>query len=175
MIARRADTDGVDSAVVERDYVLAHIVGQLHSAKPKDGGRLVFKGGTALRLVHIGEYRYSADLDFSVVRGTAEAAIASVPEVLETAREFAGFPHLELTQANKPKIAYIGPLESRKPREVKLDIATDEYVETVEQLGIRPVWQGSSGCRSLRCIPNLRGRGRKVAMHYPARPMSRFV
>ena len=29
-ITRRADRDGVSSAVVERDYVLAHIVAQLH-------------------------------------------------------------------------------------------------------------------------------------------------
>ncbi|MFZ2055959.1 MAG: hypothetical protein WAV54_00930 [Acidimicrobiales bacterium] len=41
-ITRRADDDGVDASVVERDYVLAHIVAQLHRAKPTDGGQLVF-------------------------------------------------------------------------------------------------------------------------------------
>ena len=33
-IVRRADDDGVDAAVAERDYVLAHIVAQLHRATP---------------------------------------------------------------------------------------------------------------------------------------------
>jgi predicted nucleotidyltransferase component of viral defense system len=58
-ITHRADQDGVDAAVVERDYVLAHIVAQLHLLQPSNGERMVFKGGTALRLVHIGNYRYS--------------------------------------------------------------------------------------------------------------------
>ena len=67
-ITRRADADGVDAAIVERDYILAHVVAQLHRATPKDGGTLVFKGGTALRFIHIGDYRYSADLDFTVIK-----------------------------------------------------------------------------------------------------------
>src|ERR1035438_2093202 len=96
-ITRRADNDGVDAAVVERDYVLAHIVAQLHRAQPADGGQLVFKGGTALRLVHIGDYRYSADLDFTVIGGSADAATAAMANVLEGARQHAGFPVLELT------------------------------------------------------------------------------
>jgi len=37
-------------------------------------------------------------------------------------------------------LRYIGPPGASKPRELKVDIATDEYVETVEQLSIRPVW-----------------------------------
>jgi predicted nucleotidyltransferase component of viral defense system len=70
-ITRRADDDGV---VVERDYVLSHIVAQLHRLQLSDGGHLVFKGGTALRLVHIGNYRYSADLDFTLTGAAVEAA-----------------------------------------------------------------------------------------------------
>jgi hypothetical protein len=35
-----------------------------------DDTGLVFKGGTALRLCHINDYRYSADLDFSLVSGS---------------------------------------------------------------------------------------------------------
>ena len=73
IIARRATHDRVDSAVVERDYVFAHIVAQLHSAAPEDGGTIVFKGGTALRFAHIGaDYRYSADLDFTIIGGTRD-------------------------------------------------------------------------------------------------------
>jgi predicted nucleotidyltransferase component of viral defense system len=66
---------GVSAAVVERDYILAHIVAQLHLVVLEDEGRLVFKGGTALRLVHIGDYRYSADLDFTLINGASTIAM----------------------------------------------------------------------------------------------------
>jgi predicted nucleotidyltransferase component of viral defense system len=107
-------------------------VAQLHRAKPSDGGQLVFKGGTALRLVHIGDYRYSADLDFTVIGGTADAATGAMVEVLDAAREHAGLPVLELTDGDSP-ITYVGPLEAAKPRRLKLDISDTEVVEAVEQ------------------------------------------
>jgi uncharacterized protein len=132
-ITRKADQDGVDAIVAERDYVISHIVARLHLAKPTDGGRMVFKGGTALRLVHIGDYRYSADLDFTVINGSTSAATAAMIEVLETARQYAGFPILELTEGNSPAIAYVGPLEASKPRRIKLDISDSEVVESIQQ------------------------------------------
>jgi predicted nucleotidyltransferase component of viral defense system len=164
-ITKRADEDGVDAAVVERDYILGHVVAQLSLAKPEDGGRLVFKGGTALRFVHIGDYRYSADLDFSVVDGGVEAALGSLHIVLAAAKEHAGLPHLEMTDGDPPLISYIGPLEAAKPRSIKLDIADDEHVETIEQGAVREVWEdlpsvapfgvyplGEIGAEKLRCV-----------------------
>lgn len=139
-ITRRADADRVDAAVVERDYILAHVVAQLHRANPEDGGHLVFKGGTALRFVHIGQYRYSADLDFTVIGGTTAAAIAAIADSLEAARQHAELPHLELTDAATPAIAYVGPLGAGKPRHIKLDVTTDEHIESVEQRTIHAIW-----------------------------------
>lgn len=139
-LTRRADTDGVDTPVVERDYVLAHVVAQLHHARPEDGGRLVLKGGTALRFVHLPDYRYSADLDFTVLDGSAEASAAALGKVLEAAREHAGLPHLELTEGDKPAISYVGPLGAARPRQIKLDLATDEHVESVEERTLRNIW-----------------------------------
>jgi predicted nucleotidyltransferase component of viral defense system len=139
-IARKADADRVDAAVVERDYVLAHVVAQLHPVMPNDGGRLIFKGGTALRFVHVGEYRYSADLDFSVVGGDTGPAVAALADALEAAKQHAGLPHLELTEADPPAVAYIGPLGAAKARHIKLDVAADEHVESVEQRVVRDLW-----------------------------------
>lgn len=139
-ITQRASDDGVDAAVVERDYVLAHVVAQLHRVSLPSGGRLVFKGGTALRLVHVGDYRYSADLDFSVVNGTLDEARTALQDVVAHAREHADLPLLELTEDAKSMVQYIGPLAAAKPRELKVDIATDEYVEAVESKVILPVW-----------------------------------
>jgi predicted nucleotidyltransferase component of viral defense system len=139
-ITQRADADGVDALVAERDYVLAHIIAQLHHASPSDGGRLVFKGGTALRFVHIRGYRYSADLDFSVVDGEPEPGIAAVDESLAAARRHAAFPCLELTGGGKPAISYVGPLGSGKPRIIKLDVTADELVESVDQRTMQRIW-----------------------------------
>jgi predicted nucleotidyltransferase component of viral defense system len=139
-ITQRADADGVDALVAERDYVLAHIISQLHRAVPSDGGHLVFKGGTALRFVHMRNYRYSADLDFSVVNGAPEPGIASLEEVLAAAKEHAGFPQLELVGDKKPLISFVGPLGASRPRQIKLDVSADELVESVDQGTVQAIW-----------------------------------
>ena len=140
-ITKRAEDDQVDAAaVVERDYVLAHIVAQLSHAAPSDGGRLVFKGGTALRFVHIEGYRYSADLDFTVIGGGEDAAISAVGAVLDMAREHAGLPHLTLSEGHSSVIEYIGPLGSARPKKLKLDLATEEHVAAIAQLSMGNIW-----------------------------------
>jgi uncharacterized protein len=140
VLTRRADADGVDAAVVERDYVLAHVVAQLHHARPEDGGRLVFKGGTALRFVYLTDYRYSADLDFTVIGGSTENAVAALGWALEAARHHTGLPHLEFTGGTKPTIAYIGPLGAARPRQIKLDLAYDEHSGSFEERVLLAMW-----------------------------------
>ena len=72
-ITQRAERDGVPAQTVERDYVLAHIIAGFASLEENHG--VVFKGGTALRLCHFENYRYSADLDFSMIEGNAADGI----------------------------------------------------------------------------------------------------
>lgn len=79
-ITRQAARDDVPAPTVERDYVLAHIVAALGALDDEHG--LVFKGGTALRLCYFEDYRYSADLDFSVVEGDIEGAYATIATAL---------------------------------------------------------------------------------------------
>jgi predicted nucleotidyltransferase component of viral defense system len=58
--------------------------------------------------------------------------------VLEAAIEHAGLPLLEL---NDGVISYVGPLEARKPRRIKLDISDTEVVESVEKRSIlEEIW-----------------------------------
>lgn len=71
-ITRQASDHEVPSKTVERDYVLAHVVAAV--AATDEHGALVFKGGTSLRLLHFEDYRYSADLDYSVISGDLAAA-----------------------------------------------------------------------------------------------------
>jgi len=55
---------GIPQEVVEKDYALSYILAGV-SSHPILKDTLVFKGGTALKKVFFGEYRFSEDLDFS--------------------------------------------------------------------------------------------------------------
>lgn len=110
--------------MVERDYILTHIVEALALLPAPDG--LVFKGGTALRLCFFAEFRYSADLDFSLVGISPEDALELLRRALEDVKVRIGIPHLELVEGPPREIQYEGPLG--RQRRLKLDIADDELV-----------------------------------------------
>jgi uncharacterized protein len=52
----------IPEALLERDYCLAWFLIGLNQSMLRD--LLIFKGGTALKRCHLGEYRFSEDLDF---------------------------------------------------------------------------------------------------------------
>ena len=133
-ITQRAAADDVHTRTVERDYVLAHIVAGF-AALGNDTG-LVFKGGTALRLCYFDDYRYSADLDFSIVAGTEADAYTTIESALDNAG--AVIPGMHLTDSMPRRIAYVGPLG--RERNLKLDIATDELVLNTGEQGLLPRW-----------------------------------
>lgn len=131
---RIADEHEVDAKTVERDYILTHTVAAIGAQGAQHG--LVFKGGTALRLCYFEDYRYSADLDFSLQTGAErETALGSVARALASMAGQIGLPHLALTNEGKA-IEYEGPLGRR--RELKLDIATDELVEDITTRALLP-------------------------------------
>lgn len=133
-ITQRAAKDDVPAKTVERDYVLAHVIAGVATLGDDTG--LVFKGGTALRLCHFDEYRYSADLDFSLVSGSIEDGYASIVCALEgTGGSIQG---LRLTDGEPPRIAYVGPLG--RERTLKLDLADNELVLNTERKGLLPRW-----------------------------------
>ncbi len=147
LIKRRADEDAVSAPTVERDYVLAHVLTAI--AESDERGLLVFKGGTALRLCHFDDYRYSADLDFSLVDGLGiDEALALIAAALVKSKEQIGFPHLQLIDSSQPRIEFIGPLDA-KPRSLKLDLADDELVENTTSESIRCRFEDQSPCRCL--------------------------
>lgn len=56
----------VDWGLIEQDYALSWVLWGI----AKEGTlakHLVFKGGTCLRKCYFGDYRFSQDLDFSVI------------------------------------------------------------------------------------------------------------
>lgn len=67
---RLARTGGrrIPESVLERDYCLAWLLSSL--AESDLQSRLAFKGGTALKRCYFGDYRFSEDLDFTLLEPT---------------------------------------------------------------------------------------------------------
>ncbi len=74
-LTRIAGRLGVPPEVVEKDYLLSYLLAGL-AAVPELRG-LVFKGGTALKKMYFGDYRFSEDLDFSAVAAPRDDALTA--------------------------------------------------------------------------------------------------
>jgi len=61
----------VDLHVIEIDYALSYILAGI-AKQPELANSLIFKGGTALKKIFFGDYRFSEDLDFSVINAPKE-------------------------------------------------------------------------------------------------------
>ena len=61
----RAGGRRLPEMVLERDYCLAWFLVAL--SRSSLHGRLAFKGGTAMKRCYFGDYRFSEDLDFTLV------------------------------------------------------------------------------------------------------------
>jgi predicted nucleotidyltransferase component of viral defense system len=113
---------------------------------------------------HFDDYRYSADLDFSLVDGLAvDGALDLVETALADSKKHLDAPVLRLSEDTPPRIEYVGPLGAR-PRQLKLDLADDELVDELTSLPIATRYedQNSASCRvytldevaaeKLRCV-----------------------
>jgi predicted nucleotidyltransferase component of viral defense system len=52
--------------IIEKDWVLGHVLNQIYANKIFSSS-LLFKGGTSLRKCWFPNYRFSEDLDFSII------------------------------------------------------------------------------------------------------------
>ena len=79
----------IPEAVLERDYCLAWFLAGLSQSKLRD--LLIFKGGTALKRCHFGDYRFSEDLDFTLPKRVEFAEIrAGLEEVYDLVAQASG-------------------------------------------------------------------------------------
>ncbi|MBA7551739.1 hypothetical protein ES705_44287 [subsurface metagenome] len=64
-ISKLANSEGVRQQQIEKDYIISWVLwGIYNNDTLKDA--LIFKGGTCLKKVHIEDYRYSEDMDFTI-------------------------------------------------------------------------------------------------------------
>lgn len=133
-IQNKARETGVRDLQIEKDYILSWILQGIsqHTHLSKE---LVFKGGTVLKKVYFEDYRFSEDLDFTLLETeiSNQQIFEWFAEVFEFILEEANIP-LEIIDNNEHEdgginfyISYVGPLGGLGAnKKVKVDIARSE-------------------------------------------------
>lgn len=125
---------------IEKDYVLTWLLFSI-AKQSLLREMLVFKGGTALKKVWFEDYRFSEDLDFTLVDDALADTdmLADFEKAFEFARREANLT-FQLPPSNiahhdsgslQLYVHYIGPLKGQLgSRDVKIDITRGEIIET---------------------------------------------
>ena len=155
---------GLTEEVVEKDYVLGWLLWGI-GLNPGLRDAWVFKGGTCLKKCFVETYRFSEDLDFTVLEngplepGDLQPVLA---ETLDTVEQETGIslmgrePFLKLRpdgRSAEGRIYYRGPRGAPGEARVKLDLTYDELVvePTVERAIAHPYDDGLPGEATVRC------------------------
>lgn len=140
-LQQRARKLGLPLDTVAKDYVIGHLLAAI-SAQPELGSALVFKGGTALKKLHFGDYRFSEDLDYTAVKAPSGRALESalrraVDGAVQTLSERG--PFTAILERDDHRDPHPGGQESFKARvqlpwqreplcAIKIEITADEPV-----------------------------------------------
>lgn len=136
---------GVRDQQIEKDYILSWLL-QGIAQHEQFSIAIVFKGGTVLKKVYFEDYRFSEDLDFTLLDNdiSNEQIFEWFSEVFEYIQDEANIP-LEIIDNNEHEdgginfyISYVGPLGGLGAnKRVKVDISRSE------QLQFEPVMQNT--------------------------------
>lgn len=130
---------GLTEEVVEKDYVLGWLLSGV-GADSRLGSSWVFKGGTCLKKCFVETYRFSEDLDFTVLAGgplMPDDLLPVLTEVLDGIEQDTGISLLGRPPLIRPRpdgvsaegrIYYRGPRGTPGEAKVKLDLTYDETV-----------------------------------------------
>ncbi len=149
---RRADLQervrewGLQEHVLEKDYVIGWLLWAL-GQEPSVLQGWAFKGGTCLKKCYLDTYRFSEDLDFTILEG-GTLHVDLVRPLLERVQERVTresgieFPAPLVLKTLSPRsvegrLYYRGPVGSRNPGKVKLDLTAAERV--VRPTVLRPI------------------------------------
>jgi predicted nucleotidyltransferase component of viral defense system len=135
-IQQKARAVSVRDQQIEKDYILSWILFGIakHVQLSK---AVVFKGGTVLKKVYFEDYRFSEDLDFTLLHSsiTNEQIFLWFKDVFEFVKDEANIP-LDIIDNNVHEdgginfyISYIGPLGGQgNNKKVKVDISRGELL-----------------------------------------------
>ncbi len=142
-IQQKAREAGVRDQQIEKDYILSWILKGI-AQHEQLSTNIVFKGGTVLKKIYFKDYRFSEDLDFTLLNsGIANEQIFEwFNEVFEYVKEEANIPlaiidtdsHLDRQELDESGInfyiSYTGPLGGMgSNKKVKVDISRTEQLE----------------------------------------------
>lgn len=135
-IQQQARIAGVRDQQIEKDYILSWILFGI-SKHMQLSKTVVFKGGTVMKKVYFKDYRFSEDLDYTLLNNeiTNDQIIKWFEEVFRFISEEANIP-LEIIDRNEHGdgglnfyIGYIGPLGGQgNNKRVKVDISRSEQL-----------------------------------------------
>lgn len=129
-LRRIAAATQFDLATLEKDYALTWLLYGIYTDGSPARDYLIFKGGTAIRKVHLPEWRLSEDLDFTVLDEIAPEAIRAHLETTLSLVEDASGLAFSLSQYHgrpyytQGRVQFTGPLGHKNT--VKLDISFTE-------------------------------------------------
>jgi len=129
---------GLREGIIEKDYVIGWVLWGIGS-DPELGAYWAFKGGTSLKKCYIETWRFSEDLDFTVMPGAykPEDIEPLVKRVLERVYDESGidfsvkpsiFKYADKFLYTEGSIYYRGPRNARTPARIKLDISGAEKI-----------------------------------------------
>jgi predicted nucleotidyltransferase component of viral defense system len=135
-IQQKARAVGVRDQQIEKDYILSWVLKGIAQHKQLSKV-IVFKGGTVLKKIYFKDYRFSEDLDFTLINNeiSNEQIFEWFKETFEYIKEEANIP-LEIINNNEHEngginfyISYIGPLGGQgNNKRVKIDISGSEQL-----------------------------------------------
>lgn len=136
-IQQKAREVGVRDQQAEKDYILSWILNGV-SQHEQLSKIMAFKGGTVLKKIYFADYRFSEDLDFTLLDNeiTNAQIFAWFKEAFEYIRDEANIP-LDIIDNNEHEdgginfyISYVGPLGGQgNNKRVKVDISRSEKLE----------------------------------------------
>ncbi|TAK36084.1 MAG: WYL domain-containing protein [Chloroflexota bacterium] len=134
--------------VVEKDYVIGWVLWGIGS-DPRLSASWAFKGGTCLKKCYVETYRFSEDLDFTVLPGgplRPDDAVPILKEMFTRIYEASGIdcglrdPVVRLRPGGSSaegRVYYRGPRNSPEFASIKLDLTSSEQV--VRPTVLRPI------------------------------------
>lgn len=139
-IREKAREQGVPVSTIERDYAQNWLLKALSSLP------LVLKGGTGIRKVYIGDYRFSDDLDFTLLEDIEKDELTNrVKNAVATAREESGINFSDDIEIQENEngfevSVYFQIMQRGESRtKIKIDITNEENEKILLPLSVRRI------------------------------------
>lgn len=143
-IRQIAAQHGIKPEVIEKDYVLGWVIAALN--QQEISSKWIFKGGTALKKCYFHEYRFSEDLDYSIVNAenlTEDVLLTIIESITNWIYSKSGIEFISKNQkieifenthsrrVSQIRLYYKGPISPSSPQQaprIKLDLTSGELL-----------------------------------------------